>query len=64
LFIDLNTLAANRYDALGQEQTAKHFFDYQHTTKPGARLNAEAVVEGLRQLKSCPLAGDLALVVH
>ena len=60
LFIDLNTLAANRYDALGQEQAAKYFFDYQHTTKAGARLNAESVVEGLKQLKDCPLADDLA----
>jgi lysophospholipase L1-like esterase len=60
LFIDLNTLAANRYDALGQEQAAKYFFDYQHTTKAGARLNAACVVEGLKLLKDCPLAGDLA----
>ena len=59
-FIDLNTLAANRYDALGQEPAAKYFFDYQHTTKAGARLNAESVVAGLKQLKDCPLANDLA----
>lgn len=58
-FIDLNTLAADRYDALGQKPADKYFFDYQHTTKAGARLNAEAVVEGLKQLKDCPLAGDL-----
>jgi lysophospholipase L1-like esterase len=62
-FIDLNTLAANRYDALGKEQAAKYFFDSQHTTKAGARLNAEAVVEGLKQLKDCPLANDLAPAV-
>ena len=60
LFIDLNHLAADRYDALGQEQAAKYFFDSQHTTKAGARLNAESVVEGLKQLKDCSLAGDLA----
>jgi rhamnogalacturonan acetylesterase len=60
LFIELNTLAANRYDALGQQQSAKYFFDYQHTTKAGARLNAEVVVAGLKQLKDCPLANDLA----
>ncbi len=59
-FIDLNTLAANRYDALGQEPAAKYFFDNQHTTKAGARLNAESVVAGLKQLKDCPLANDLA----
>jgi hypothetical protein len=55
-------LAANRYDALGQEQAAKYFIDNQHTTKAGARLNAEAVVEGLKQLKGCPLASALAPV--
>jgi len=60
LFIDLNTIAANRYDALGQEATTKVFSDNQHTKKAGARLNAESVVEGLKQLKDCPLANDLA----
>ena len=59
LFIDLNNLVADRYDALGQEQAAKYFSDNQHTTKAGARLNAESVVEGLKQLKDCPLAGWL-----
>jgi rhamnogalacturonan acetylesterase len=59
LFIDLNTIAANRYDALGKEKTAELFSDYQHTKKAGARLNAESVVEGLKQLKDCPLASDL-----
>jgi lysophospholipase L1-like esterase len=59
-FIDLNTIAADRYDALGQEETARSFADSQHTTKVGARLNAESVVEGLRRLKDCPLANDLA----
>ncbi len=59
LFIDLNSLAANRYDALGEERGAKYFSDNQHTTKAGARLNAESVVEGLKQLKDCPLAGCL-----
>ncbi|HSY17502.1 MAG TPA: rhamnogalacturonan acetylesterase [Candidatus Acidoferrales bacterium] len=64
LFIDLNTLVANRYDVLGKEQAAKYFFDSQHPTKAGAKLNAEAVVEGLKQLKDCPLAGELVPVVH
>jgi len=55
-FLDLNTLAANRYDALGQEKAATYFHDYQHTKKIGARLNAECVTEGIKQLKDCPLA--------
>jgi len=60
LFIDLNTLAADQYDALGQQQAAKCFADFQHTTRAGAKINAGCVIEGLNQLKDCPLAGDLA----
>jgi lysophospholipase L1-like esterase len=59
-FIDLNTITANKYDAIGQEAIRPYFFDFQHSTKSGARLNAESVVTGLRQLKDCPLAADLA----
>lgn len=59
LYIDLNAIAADRYDALGQEAAAKMFNDTQHTTKAGAKINAESVVAGIRQLKDCPLADDL-----
>ena len=59
-FIDLNAFAADRYDALGQEKAAAYFNDNQHTKKIGARVNAECVVEGLKKLKNCPLANDLA----
>ena len=52
LFIDLNTLSANRFDALGEPAARSYFNDNQHTTKPGAKLNAQAVVEGIRQLKT------------
>ena len=62
-FIDLNNLSADQFDALGQEQSTKYFFDYQHTTKAGAKLNAQSVITGLKQLKDCPLAGDLAPTV-
>ena len=58
-FIDLNTLAANRYDALGEQRGRTWFNDPQHTTKAGARLNAEALADGLRQLKDCALANAL-----
>jgi rhamnogalacturonan acetylesterase len=58
-FIDLNTLAADRYDALGQEKTAAVFNDTQHTKKAGARINAECVIEGIKRLKDTPLAGAL-----
>jgi lysophospholipase L1-like esterase len=58
-FIDLNTITANKYDSLGQEATRAYFFDLQHSVKVGAKLNAESVVSGLRELKDCPIAADL-----
>jgi lysophospholipase L1-like esterase len=59
LFIDLNTISADKYDALGQEATrAVMFNDNQHSRKAGAKLNAESVVTGIRQL-NLPLAKDL-----
>jgi lysophospholipase L1-like esterase len=61
-FIDLNSIVANRYDSLGEKKAAALFADHQHTTKAGARLNAEAVVEGLNQLKGCLLVNYLAPV--
>jgi rhamnogalacturonan acetylesterase len=59
LFLDLNTLAADRYDALGEEKTKVYFNDFQHPRKIGARLLAATVAAGLRGLPGCPLAGDL-----
>ena len=58
-FIDLNTITANKYDALGQTATRPYFNDNQHSRKAGAKLNAESVATGIRELKDCPLAQDL-----
>jgi lysophospholipase L1-like esterase len=55
-FIDLNALACDRFDALGQGKSRAFFNDPQHTTKIGARLNAECVVAGLRAFADHPLA--------
>ena len=59
-FIDLNTISADKYDALGQEAVLPLFNDSQHSHKSGAHLNAESVATGIRQLKDCPLANDFA----
>jgi lysophospholipase L1-like esterase len=59
LFIDLNSIAADHYDALGREKAVPYFNDNQHTTKAGAKINAESVVAGLKQLKDCDLVKDL-----
>jgi lysophospholipase L1-like esterase len=58
-FIDLNTLTANKYDALGQEAAKPYFNDFQHSRKAGAKLNAQSVAAGVRGLKNCDLATDL-----
>ncbi len=59
-FLDLNTLSADKYDALGQDAVKPLFNDNQHSRKAGAKLNAESVVAGIRRMKDCPLRGDLA----
>ena len=55
-FIDLNSITANKYDAIGQE-AIKPFFpkEHTHTNYDGAKLNAVSVVDGLKQLKDCRL---------
>ena len=58
-FIDLNTLSADRFDALGEAKAKEAFNDTQHTRKAGALINAESVVEGIKRLKNVPLAAAL-----
>ena len=55
-FIDLNSITANKYDAMGQE-AIKPFFpkEHTHTNYDGAKLNAASVVDGLKLLKDCRL---------
>ncbi|WEK20164.1 MAG: rhamnogalacturonan acetylesterase [Candidatus Pedobacter colombiensis] len=55
-FIDLNKIVADKYDAMGSEKV-KAFFpgDHTHTNLEGAKFNALSVVEGIKELKDCPL---------
>jgi lysophospholipase L1-like esterase len=54
--VDLNELIARRYDALGPEKVEPLFGDpHTHTSRAGAELNAEVVVEGLKGLPENPL---------
>ena len=55
-FIDLNAIIADQYDKMGPDKV-KDFFpgDHTHTNEAGARLNAKAVVTGLRQLPNLSL---------
>jgi hypothetical protein len=55
-FIDLHEIIARRYDALGPDAVGPLFADGRvHTGWPGAVLNAECVLAGLRALPENPL---------
>ena len=55
-FVDLNGMIAERYDAMGQEKVEALFADpHTHTSRAGAELNAQVVVEGLKKLDGNPL---------
>lgn len=56
-FIDLNEMAAQKYDALGQKHVSDNFFltDHTHTNEAGAVINAATVMEGINSLKKCSL---------
>lgn len=55
--IDLNEIIAREYDALGQPAVEPLFADpHTHTSLEGAKLNARAVVTGLKLLHPDPLA--------
>lgn len=51
-FVDLNSITADKYDALGEEEVKTRFFidDHTHTNEQGAIENARSVVEGLRSI--------------
>jgi lysophospholipase L1-like esterase len=56
-FIDLNEEIAKRYDALGQEKVDPLFGDeHTHTSRAGAEINADIVVEQLKTLRLNPTA--------
>lgn len=56
-FINLNETIACFYEQLGQERVTKEYFleDHTHTTPAGARVNAQMVVQGIREMDNCPL---------
>lgn len=55
-FLDLHGRIADRYDALGPEKVDPLFGDpHTHTSRAGAELNAQIVVEALKALPDDPL---------
>lgn len=61
-FVDLNEIIAQRYEQTGQDKVDSDYFltDHTHTTKEGAKVNAAAVIEGIRGLKKHPLTQYMA----
>ncbi len=61
-FINLNQITMGHYAGLTPEEIKARYFttaDNTHSSPAGAELNARSVIEGLKQLKNCPLAGFL-----
>ena len=56
IFIDLNAITADKYDAWGPEKV-KTFFpgDHTHTNQEGARINAASIVDGIKANSKNPL---------
>ena len=58
--VDLNEIIAREYDALGAEKVEPLFGDeHTHTSRAGAELNADCVIEGLKGLGKNPLGAYL-----
>lgn len=55
-FIDLNQMVITQYEKMGSEKV-KEFFpkDHTHTNEAGAKINAELVTKGIKDLKKCDL---------
>lgn len=60
LFIPLNKLVADRYDAMGSEKVHAFFpVDHTHPDKAGSELTASIVIEAIRDLDKCKLKNYL-----
>ena len=52
-FVDLHNISADAFDQMGQTATQEFYKgDHTHTSKLGAKLNAQGIAKGLRQNKS------------
>jgi lysophospholipase L1-like esterase len=61
LFVDLNEITAERYDAMGQDKVNALFVDpHTHTNAEGADINAQSIVAGLKGIPKCPLTPYLS----
>jgi rhamnogalacturonan acetylesterase len=66
-FVDLHDRIQRRYAGMEPSAVKSKYFteaDNTHTNRDGAALNAEVVVEGIRQLKGCALSSYLLSPSH
>ena len=55
-FVDLHNISADALDEIGRDEAKSYFKnDHTHTSKKGAKLNAQSIAKGLRSIAS-PLA--------
>ncbi len=52
--LDLTNLLADKYDAMGREETNKLYSDHNHTYMPGAEIVAASIVSGLKAFPNSP----------
>ena len=52
--LDLTNLLADKYDAMGREETDKFYSSHNHTYLAGATFVAEAIVSGLKAFSQSP----------
>lgn len=58
-FIDLNAISGAKFQSMGEEKAASYFKrDHTHSSKAGARLNAESIAEGIQTI-DCDLKNYL-----
>ena len=61
LFVDLNEITAERYEAMGKDKVNTLFVDeHTHTNAEGADINARSIVAGLKGIPKCPLTPYLS----
>jgi hypothetical protein len=59
-FIDLNNVIGDAFEKIGKEKTASFFpKEHTHTNREGAMLNANIVINGIKNLKDCKLKNYL-----
>ena len=52
-FVDLHNITADALDEIGQNDAKEYFKkDHTHTSKKGAKLNAQSIAKGLRKINS------------